>query len=273
MITTSSTIEPIGRFRALASAALARRRLHAGGVAGGNASLGVAGIGGGIGGARRLALACGVPRARCPSALSLAAAHRRSAAASASGSTSRRRCPGRLRPGSCASGCSLGRLCSLPRSARLGDRLLGGHAIGVGRAASRLVQQARLDRLLGAGVAALAHTRALADTVAQVVELRAPHVAARGQLDALDLGRVHREHALDADAEGLLAHRERLARAMTLALDDDALEHLHAAAGALDHLEVDLDAVARREVGDAAQLRALDGFDNAAHDGEGGCAC
>ncbi len=79
-------------------------------------------------------------------------------------------------------------------------------------------------------------------------------------------GRVHREHALHADAEGLLAHGERLARAVALALDHDALEHLHAAARALDHLEVDLHAVARREVGDAAQLRALDGFDDAAHE-------
>ena len=130
----------------------------------------------------------------------------------------------------------------------------------------RLVQQPRLDRLLGAGVAALAHARALADAVAQVVELRAAHVAARGELDALDLRRVHREHALHADAEGLLAHGERLARAVALALDHDALEDLHAAARALDHLEVHLDAVARREVGNAAQLRALDGFDDAAHD-------
>ena len=77
---------------------------------------------------------------------------------------------------------------------------------------------------------------------------------------------MHREHALDADAEGLLAHRERLARAVALALDDDALEDLHAPARALDHLEVHLHAVARREVGNAAQLRALDGFDDAAHD-------
>ena len=112
----------------------------------------------------------------------------------------------------------------------------------------------------GPGVAALAHAGALADAVAQVVELRAPHVAARGQLDALDLRRVQREHALDADAEGLLAHGERLARAVALALDHDALEDLHAPARALDHLEVDLHAVARREARNAAQLRALDGL-------------
>ena len=128
------------------------------------------------------------------------------------------------------------------------------------------MQQPRLDRLLGADVAALAHARALADAIAQVVELRAPHVAAGGHLDPLDLRRVHRERALDADAEGLLAHRERLARAVALALDHDALEDLHAAAGPLDHLEVDLQAIAGREVGNAAQLRALDGFDDGAHE-------
>jgi hypothetical protein len=77
---------------------------------------------------------------------------------------------------------------------------------------------------------------------------------------------VHRERALHADAEGLLAHGERLARAMSLALDHDSLEDLHAAAGALDHLEVDAHAVAGREGGYAAQLRALDCFDDAAHD-------
>jgi hypothetical protein len=105
------------------------------------------------------------------------------------------------------------------------------------------VQQAALDALLGTGVAALADAGALADAAAQVVELRAPDVAAGGDLDALDLGRVHGERALDADAEGLLADGEGLAHALALALDDDALEDLRAAAGALDDLEVDLDAV------------------------------
>ena len=150
----------------------------------------------------------------------------------------------------------------------LDDRVLRGHALAIGRPVG-LVQQARLDRLLGADVAALAHARALADAIAQVVELGAAHVAARGDLDALDLRRVHREHALDADAERLLAHGERLAHAMSLTLDDDPLEHLHAAARALDHLKVDLDPIAGRELGDAAQLRALDGVDDAAHSGRG----
>ena len=86
-------------------------------------------------------------------------------------------------------------------------------------------------RLLGAGVAALADAGALADPVAQVVELGATDVAAGGDLDLLDLRRVHGERALDADAERLLADGERLAGAVALALDDDALEDLGAARG------------------------------------------
>ena len=65
----------------------------------------------------------------------------------------------------------------------------------------------------------LADARLLADLLAQVVELRAVDVADRGDLDLLDLRRVHRERPLDADAERLLAHGERLARARALALD------------------------------------------------------
>src|SRR5688572_16650959 len=70
-----------------------------------------------------------------------------------------------------------------------------------------IVQQTSLDALLRPGVAALADAGALADPAAQVVELRAPHVAAGGDLDPLDLRRVHRERTLHADAEGLLADR------------------------------------------------------------------
>src|SRR3954468_23063545 len=134
---------------------------------------------------------------------------------------------------------------------------------GLGRG---IVQQPRLDDLLGLpGVAALAHAGALAHAAAKVVELGPPHVTAGGHLDALDLRRVQRERALDTDAEGLLAHREGLAHALALALDDDALEHLRAAAGSLDDLEVDLEPVAGLEAGDAAQLGALEGVDDRAH--------
>ena len=136
--------------------------------------------------------------------------------------------------------------------------------------AARVVQQPALHDLLRAGVAALAHAGALADAAAQVVELRAADVAAGGDLDPLDLRRVHGERALDADAERLLADREGLAHALALALDDHALEDLRTAARALDDLEVDPDAVAGLEAGDAAQLCALEGVDDGAH-GEEKC--
>src|SRR3954454_23960318 len=128
-----------------------------------------------------------------------------------------------------------------------------------------VVEQAALDDLLGAGVAALAHPGTLANATAQVVELGAPHVAAGRDLDLLDLRRVQRERALDADAEGLLADGEGLADALALALDDHALEDLRTATRALDDLEVDLDAIPGLEAGHAAQLRALERVDDGAH--------
>src|SRR4051794_23041000 len=161
---------------------------------------------------------------------------------------------GGVRPGGLVERLRVDRL-----ARHLGVRRRGGLGRGI-------VQQPRLHDLLRLpGVAALAHAGALADATAQVVQLGAPHVAAGGDLDALDLWRVQRERALHADAEGLLAHGEGLADALALALDDDALEDLGAAARALDDLEVDLEAVARLEAGDAAQLRALEGVDDGAH--------
>src|SRR5688572_22375938 len=161
----------------------------------------------------------------------------------------------------------LGGWCSLG----LGERLLvHGLARHLGVRRSRgsrrgIVQQARLDDLLRPHVAALAHTRALADAAAQVVKLRAPDVAAGGDLDPLDLRRVHRERALDADAERLLADREGLAHARALALDHDALEDLGAAARPLDDLEVHPHPVAGLESGHAAELRALEAVDHGGH--------
>jgi hypothetical protein len=52
---------------------------------------------------------------------------------------------------------------------------------------------------------------------------------------------------------------------MSLALDHHALEDLRTTTRALDDLEVDTDAIARLEAGDAAQLGALKGFDDSAH--------
>ncbi len=59
---------------------------------------------------------------------------------------------------------------------------------------------------------------------------------------------MHGERPLDPDAERLLADGERLAHARALALDDDALEDLNAAALALDYLEVHANRVARLEL-------------------------
>src|SRR5205823_3156369 len=125
----------------------------------------------------------------------------------------------------------------------------------------RRVEEPALDDLLGPGRAALAHPRALADPLAQVVELGPADVTASGDLDPLDLGRVHRERAFHAYAEGLLADRERLAHPVALALEDDSLEHLRAPSRALDDLEVDADPVAGRELRHASQLRALEAVD------------
>ena len=68
---------------------------------------------------------------------------------------------------------------------------------------------------------------------------------------------MHRECPLDADAERLLAHGEGLAHARALALDDDALEDLDAAALSLDHLEVDANGVAGLELGQVRPQLAL----------------
>src|SRR6187551_3343689 len=100
------------------------------------------------------------------------------------------------------------------------------------------------------GVATLLDLGSLAAQVAQVVELRAAYVTAGHDLDLVDDRRVHREGALDADAEAHLAHGERLADAITLAPDGDTLEDLDARASALDDLDVDLERVAGTEVRD-----------------------
>src|SRR5215204_4988938 len=92
--------------------------------------------------------------------------------------------------GGLVGGVRLGGLLQRLRVDRVaGDlRVGGGSDLGGG-----VVQQTRLDDLLRlTGVPALAHTRALADPAAQVVELGPPDVTARGDLDALDLRRVQR---------------------------------------------------------------------------------
>ena len=108
--------------------------------------------------------------------------------------------------------------------------------------------------------------RLLSHFLAQVVELRAVDVTDLDDLDLLDLRRVERERPLDADAEGLLAGGERLARPRALALDHEPFEHLDARPRALDHAEVHLQRVARLELRQVlAQLSLLECLDHLAH--------
>jgi hypothetical protein len=78
---------------------------------------------------------------------------------------------------------------------------------------------------------------------------------------------VQRECALDPHPERLFADREGLPHAAALAPDHDPLEYLRTATRALDDLKVDPNAVTRLEDGHAAQLGALEAFDDARHDG------
>src|SRR5262249_17835384 len=82
-------------------------------------------------------------------------------------------------------------------------------------------------------------------------------------VDLLDPRRVHRERALDKHlVERLLTDGERLTDARPLPLDADALEHLDAAAVALDHLEMHADGVAGLELGHLSALAVLDVLDH-----------
>src|SRR5699024_9656403 len=111
---------------------------------------------------------------------------------------------------------------------------------------------------VGSGVGALLPDAGLlAGQAAQVVQLRAAHGTAGDDLDLVDGRGVDGEHALHADAEGDLAHPERLADAVALTRDHVPLEHLDAGAGALDDLHVHLDVVTGAEIGDVVAQRRL----------------
>ena len=205
------------------------------------------------------------PRPRAPPRPCSAAV---SVSAAASGSAG----PPRLRSAS-ARPALLGRLggrALVPRPrldrGRLRHDLLLADALGVDRAGLAARRAATATTSSSIPQRRSATRAALPIAAAQVVELGPAHVAARRDLEFLDLRRVQRERPLDADAEGLLADGEGLAHAGALAPQHDALEDLGAFARALDHLEVDADAVARGEVREALlQLGALDAVDYGAH--------
>src|SRR5271170_41029 len=78
----------------------------------------------------------------------------------------------------------------------------------------------------------------LAGQVTQVVELRAPHVAAALHGDLADRRAVGLEHPLDALAVGDLAHCERGVQSAVAAGNDDTLVRLHALAIAFHYLHL-----------------------------------
>ncbi len=81
------------------------------------------------------------------------------------------------------------------------------------------------------------------------------------------IGECTGKPALDADLEAHLADLEGLAEAVTLAADDDALEHLDTRARAFDDVDVHLDGVAGTEVRDVGTQRCcVDVVEELAHD-------
>src|ERR1700733_270503 len=97
---------------------------------------------------------------------------------------------------------------------------------------------------------------------AQVVQLGAAHLAATHHRDRVDHRRIEWKHALHALAVGNLTHGEVLVQPGAGAADAHALIGLHAAALALDDLDVDDEGVTRLEIGDfLAKLRHLFVFD------------
>src|SRR5882762_10429326 len=103
-----------------------------------------------------------------------------------------------------------------------------------------------LLRLAFGAARSLADARRLAGAIAQVVELRAAHVALALHLDRRDERRIGLEGALDALARGDLAHDERGVQAAVPLGDHHALEGLRALALALDDVDIDDHGVAGR---------------------------
>src|SRR5215470_19366352 len=137
------------------------------------------------------------------------------------------------------------RTCVPPQKADQPMALAGNAGAGLLRGGSaRLV--AAIVALGPAG--ALGDARRLAAPAAQIIELGAADPAAPHDLDRIDHRRIEREHALHALAIRNLAHGEVLVEAVPGATNAHALIGLHAAALALDHLDVHDDRVARREI-------------------------
>src|SRR6478609_10688098 len=106
----------------------------------------------------------------------------------------------------------------------------------------------------------------LAAAVAEVVEAGAARLGLLLDLDLLDVGRVDREHALDALAVADAADGEVLVDAAAFVGDDDAGENLDALLVTFTDLGVDTDAVTDFERGDGMlHLGGGDIFDDLVH--------
>src|SRR5688572_26435250 len=119
----------------------------------------------------------------------------------------------------------------------------------------------------GLAFALLFDARGFSAEIPEVVELRTTDPAMTFYLDSINRGGVEREHSLHTNTTRDLADSEHLARAATLAGEDDALEDLDALFVAFLDLHVDLDRVAGREVRDIApRLARLYDFHDFWHD-------
>ena len=105
----------------------------------------------------------------------------------------------------------------------------------------------RFGRLGAGGFYPLGDAGRLAATIAQIIELGAPHLAAPHDFDRIDHRRIDGKHALDALAIGDLADREVLVEAAAAARNAHALIGLNAGALAFRDLHVDDDRIAGLE--------------------------
>ena len=91
------------------------------------------------------------------------------------------------------------------------------------------------------------------------------HDTATTHVDLRDHRAVQREDALDADAVGHLAHRERLAHAAALLRDADAFEGLHALLLAFLHADIHANGVTGPERRDVVAQPLFLRFDERMH--------
>ena len=92
--------------------------------------------------------------------------------------------------------------------------------------------------------------RALANPVAEVVELGATNLATGNHLDLGDAGAVDGVDPLDAGSVGNFTDGEGLVHTAATFGEDDALENLDPLLAAFDHSVVNLDGITDIEVGD-----------------------